>query len=82
MVRAKFTVISIEEFVGCRVVKLAAVYSSDSKSPNYTWSKATPTGKLEMTITNPAAYTQFAVGREYFLEVTPDTIPEVLKAAV
>ena len=35
------------------------------------WSKATPSGKLEMTITNPAAMEGLKVGKDYFLDLTP-----------
>lgn len=32
---------------------------------NAEWSKATPAGVIRMTITNPAAFSQFVVGRAY-----------------
>jgi hypothetical protein len=37
---------------------------------NETWSKWTPSGKLEMTITNPEAVAQFEVGKDYFVDFT------------
>lgn len=37
---------------------------------NAEWSKATPQGKLEMTITNPAALDLLKIGTEYYLDLT------------
>lgn len=65
MVTAKFKVHQVNDFGSYRQVHLAPVYSSDKASPNYSWSQATPSGKLEMTITNPAAFLQFAVGKTF-----------------
>lgn len=67
-VRAKFKCHSIEEIQGAKIVKLQAVYSNDPNSPNYSWSTATPSASLQMTITNPVAFEQFKVGEEYFLD--------------
>ena len=52
-------------------VKLHAVYSSNPEAPNHTWSKATPTGSLEMQINNPAAFGAFVPGVEYDLTFAP-----------
>jgi hypothetical protein len=46
-------------------VNLAAVYSSDPESENYSYAKATPTANLSMTITNPEAIGFFEPGAEY-----------------
>ena len=67
MVTAKFKVQNVNDYGGYRQVFLHPVYSSDKASPNYTWSQATPNGKLEMTITNPGAYEQFAVGKTFYM---------------
>lgn len=67
MVTAKFKVQNVNCYEGYRQVTLAPVYSSDKTSPNYSWSQATPSGELKMTITNPGAYEQFAVGKTYFM---------------
>lgn len=68
-VTAKFKVDQIKEAVAdnTRQVILSAVYSSDKNSENYTWSKYTPSGRIEMNITNPAAYDQFEIGKEYLV---------------
>jgi hypothetical protein len=65
-VRAKFKVQSVEDFGPSRKVKLAAV-SGDS-AENASWSKWTPSGNLEMLITNPAAYQQFVPGASFYLD--------------
>ena len=52
---------------GMREVKLFAVYSNDPKSPNFSYSTATPNGNVALTITNPAAYEQFEPGKIYDL---------------
>lgn len=38
---------------------------------NEQWSKYTPSGKLEMTVTNPKAVAGFELGRAYYLDFTP-----------
>lgn len=72
-VRAKFRCNSITEFEHGKQVKLNAVYGNGKE--NESWSKATPSGALEMTITNPEAYKQFEVGKEYFLDFAPAIAP-------
>lgn len=67
MVTAKFKVSQVNHFDSYRQVHLSPVYSPDKTSPNYSWSQWTPSGKLEMTITNPAAYEQFAVGKTFLM---------------
>lgn len=50
-----------------RQITLRPVYSPDPASPNYSWSKWTPSGQLDMTITNPAAFHQFRLGATFLL---------------
>ena len=38
---------------------------------NETWSKHTPSGHLQITITNPAAIDAFEKGKAYYLDFTP-----------
>lgn len=65
-VTARFVCQSVtEHYNNYRIVTLTPVYSSDPQSPNYTWSKATPNGKIELTITNPNA--EFVVGNLYHI---------------
>jgi hypothetical protein len=48
-------------------VSLGAV--TDDTPENKTWSDATPSGHLDLLITNPAAQGFFKRGEEYFLEI-------------
>jgi hypothetical protein len=48
-------------------VKLKAVYSNNPDSPNYSFSKATPSADLSMFISNPEAFAYFEGGGEYLL---------------
>ncbi len=52
-----------------RTVKMDAV--SDDGGDNESWSEATPSGKLEMTINNPSAFDTFVINGEYYLDITP-----------
>lgn len=51
---------------------LLPVFSTygDGKA-NESWSKHTPSGKIEMNITNPDAIDAFDVGKAYFVDFTP-----------
>jgi hypothetical protein len=53
------------EGVYAKNVKLSPVYSSDETSPNYSFSKATPSGEISLYVTNPAAYGQFERNKVY-----------------
>ena len=50
-------------------VKLDVVYSDDPDDPNRSWSEATPSGALELTITNKDAIGKLKVGQEYYVEI-------------
>jgi len=65
MVTGKFKCIEITEYE-CpgKKVKFAAVMRDKA---NVDWSQWTPSGTIEMNITNPAALDQFKVGEEYDL---------------
>ena len=49
-------------------IVLRAAYSDNPE--NKVWSKYTPSGMFEMSVTNPAVCGQFTVGKEYFLDIT------------
>lgn len=42
--------------------------TSDSEE-NKTWSKWTPSGNLELYITNPECFNKFTIGKEYYLTI-------------
>lgn len=54
-------------------VDMHPVCSSDPADPNYSFSKATPSGDISLTITNPTAFGFFQEGQEYLIEFTPAT---------
>lgn len=74
-VRAKFQVYNVTDSitkdgtVGSRRVEMSAVYGQNG-SENAAWSKATPVGRLEMTITNMEAAGQFLPGQSWYLDLT------------
>jgi hypothetical protein len=74
MVRAKFRCTAIKQAIGWNGPNslVDVVELSPGTGPgNEEWSKYTPAGKLEMTITNPDAISQFKVGEYYFVDFTP-----------
>lgn len=76
-VRAKFYVTAINhrftnDAGACNAqICLEPVYVSGKGDDNESWSKYTPSGKLEMTVTNPAAVAQFELGKAYYIDFTP-----------
>lgn len=76
-VKARFYVKSIEHIHTGGVdeiaeIKMAPVFGTlGDGEVNDSWSKYTPAGQLEMTITNPAAVSQFELGKVYEMEFTP-----------
>ena len=50
-------------------VRLEAV--CDGSDENKNWSKFTPSGHVEMWITNPPAYEAFEAGQEFYIDFTP-----------
>jgi S-adenosylmethionine hydrolase len=76
-VRAKFFVTEVKH-TGTpgsdpyATIVMAPIHGSygDGKE-NESWSKYTPSGKLEMSITNPDAIDQFSVGQAYWLDISP-----------
>ena len=50
-----------------RIARFTPVYDSDPSHPNFEWSQATPSGYVELTITNEAAFSKFEPGTEYLL---------------
>ena len=58
-----------------RVVRFTPVYDADPAHPNFAWSQATPSGYVELTITNPAAFAAFEVNAEYTLTFDEARVP-------
>ena len=83
MIRAKFRVHNLTEWNGGpdgaksgERVQMSPVYSSDPNSENYSFSQATPSGSIDLNITNPSAFGLFKEGREYFIDFTPAEAPK------
>lgn len=73
-VRGKFTVSSVTNLSATSTyvnVKLRAVYSNSPEDNSY--SAATPSGSIEMTITNPAAVEQLPIGAQFYVDFTAVT---------
>lgn len=72
-VRAKFICHTIQNVMttnpgeAVAVLTFVPVYGEANKD----WSKYTPQGKLEITITNPPAIAAFDLGKSYYLDFTP-----------
>jgi len=73
-VRAKVYCDSIEN----NAVRFSTVYEPDEKKhpENASFTKATPWGKIELGIDNPAALEQFAPGKMYYVDFTPADEPQ------
>lgn len=74
-VRALFQLVSIEQsYYGTKVLKFDARYDTRIEE-HARFAKATPSGKLEMQVDNPAAAEQFKIGEFYYLDFTPTAGP-------
>ena len=72
MVRGKFTLQSITHHSWsptAQTFKFGAIYDNSTEE-NRRYSKATPTGTLEMTVDNPPAQAFFEIGKTYYLDFT------------
>lgn len=70
-VRGKFRVTEITRNywnADAAQVKLEAVYTNSPEDNTY--SAATPSGKIEMSITNPSAIEHFAIGKSLYVDFT------------
>ena len=56
-------------------VKLSPLYDPDPASPNYSFSQATPSGDVSLTITNPKAFDQFVEGKVFDVVFTEYQAP-------
>ena len=69
-VRAKFNVSFVTDYGTYKKVELNAVYSHDRNSEDNQFSSATPSGKLEMMVSNPDAADFLKPGKSYYLDFT------------
>lgn len=77
-IRSKFYTTHVEKFNTGEFVNLSAVVSGSEE--NKSFSEATPSGNLAMSITNPDALGFFEEGKEYYLDITP-AVPQEAEAA-
>jgi len=69
LIRAKFQCQKVKKESYGEVIELQAVYSEEGD--NKSWSEATPSGSVNMVISNEAAQGLFEEGKEYYLDFTP-----------
>ncbi len=69
-VRAKLTVEEVDLFENSEIVKMRAVYDSNTPEDN-TYSKYTPSATLQMSVTNPSLFGYFRPGKKYYLDFVP-----------
>lgn len=72
MIRAKFTCQqnTLNHETQTATVILMPVTRDPASEENLTFWKATPAGHIELQICNPAAFAQFAVGSDYYVDFT------------
>lgn len=54
-----------------RKVTLQPVFGAGEEDSNAQWSKFTPSGQVELTITNPEVWPDLVIGRAFYLDFTP-----------
>lgn len=67
-VRAKFSCFHKDTGSSGQVRFCAVV---DNTKDNASWSEATPSGYLDMNVSNEAAFERFEVGQSYYIDFTP-----------
>lgn len=81
--RAKFRVGSIHYALGYDNKKAQEIISlwpvCGGSSENNDFFKATPTGKIEMTVDNQAAWGYFKINNEYYVDFTEASVPQRIK---
>lgn len=70
-VRSKFKVSQVSDLNedGSKSVVLYAVYG-DGKTENAEYWKLTPSGQIRMSTINEKAWSQFEIGKEYYVDFT------------
>ena len=72
--RAKMRISQVEQHETVEVLHFHAVaassYPEDGTDENNTYARFSPSGKLSLTVANPALRGKFAPGEEYYLDFT------------
>jgi hypothetical protein len=71
--QAKLKVAKVERVNGWDQITLYPVYSPDPADPNYSYSQATPSGQLSLTISNPNLLGKIKENQVYLLDFTEVT---------
>lgn len=71
-IKAKMQCNIVEKTEWAETVKFAAVYSENNSEDN-TFAAATPSGILELTVTNKSVHGHFQPGRKYYVDITEAT---------
>lgn len=73
--RAKFEVIEVKRFKGQDLLAAIAVtskpFDSAGNNEDNTYAKFSPSGKLELTVANPALVGKIEPGQKFYLDFTP-----------
>ncbi len=70
-VRAKFTLDTISRNQHGSALFTFVAVGDDGIPENQRFHRYTPSGKLEMVVTNPAVIESFQLGQSYYLDFTP-----------
>lgn len=54
-----------------RTLNLTPVYSNEPGTENKRFWDATPSGSIQLGVVNQAAWDQFQIGKEYYVDFTP-----------
>ena len=77
-IRAKMEIQSVLNEHNCDTVKWNAVYGGTTNAEDNSYASATPSGKIELCITNRNVMGQLKPGTKYYVDFTP--IEEPAKA--
>lgn len=62
----RFRCDSVSKYANHEVISLHALTHKENEE----WSKWTPAGKLEITVSNPIVFGTFVPGKDYYLNIT------------
>ena len=60
---------------------MRAVYGGSTNAEDNTFSEATPSAELKMTVTNKALHGKFKPGQKFYVDFTPADVPAEDKVA-
>lgn len=74
MMRGKFNVDTVEKVKHAETIKLSAVYGGSTNAEDNTYSAATPSGSITMTVTNKELWGKINPGDRFYVDFSP--VPE------